>query len=100
IFGLILSPSSHVGPEKAAACLTHLFRLSESRGKEASGLALLVPESIRVIKHPMAASEFLRTEEYKTTIKHFLSENWAQDGRPESVARVALGHSRLVTNGT
>lgn len=83
IFGII-QPKK----ERVENHLSELFRLSESRGKEASGLALEDTNSIRVLKTPFPASDFIKTKEYKENIKNNQSNYFK-----------AIGHSRLVTNG-
>ena len=65
-----------------------LLKLSESRGKEATGLAVKRKESIDVLKLPIGAPDFLRSQSYKE-----FSEN-AFNG-----ALSIMGHSRLATHG-
>ena len=71
-----------------------LFLLSESRGKEASGLAIKIDESIEVLKDPIPARKFIKTNEYKIILNKVLNE---------SVKRQTnfslIGHTRLVING-
>ncbi|MBN1937829.1 MAG: hypothetical protein JW934_24455 [Anaerolineae bacterium] len=74
-----------------------LFRLSESRGKESAGLAVLLTDEIRVLKESVAASTMIRSPEYRSLLDR------AINGRADPAAwpTVALmGHSRLVTNGS
>lgn len=69
-----------------------LFILSESRGKEASGVACLYKEHTICLKKPLAASDIIHLPEYQKILKKYLlsTEN-----------KVAIiGHSRLVTNGS
>ena len=49
---------------KAEELLGALFRLSESRGKEASGLAGVAGDTIRVLKSPVSSKQLMRTKEY------------------------------------
>ena len=83
IFGIIQPKKEHGGSN-----LSELFRLSESRGKEASGLALEDSNSIRVLKTPFPASDFIKTKEYQENLKNNQNNYFK-----------AIGHSRLVTNG-
>lgn len=69
-----------------------LFRLSESRGKEAAGLAGVVDDRIHILKSPVPSSQLMRTPVYKTYVEDVVRR------RSRSVALV--GHSRLVTNGS
>jgi glutamine---fructose-6-phosphate transaminase (isomerizing) len=76
---------------RAEALLGALFRLSESRGKEASGLAGIAGDTIRVLKSPVSSKYLMRTKEYAAYVDDVVR------ARP----RVAtIGHSRLVTNGS
>jgi glutamine---fructose-6-phosphate transaminase (isomerizing) len=69
--------------------LSELFRLSESRGKEASGLALACDSSIEVLKTPFPASELIKSQQYKETLNNNVIVTSSK----------VIGHSRLVTNG-
>lgn len=73
--------------------LAVLFRHSETRGKEAAGLALLNSRQIAVHKDSVSASEMLKTPEYKDFWRRFFDR--ARNG----TGVAALGHARLVTNG-
>ena len=42
-----------------------MFKLSESRGKEASGLAIRFNRSIYVLKEPITSSKLVKTQQYK-----------------------------------
>lgn len=70
-----------------------LMCLSESRGKEAAGLAIMTGRSVRVFKRALPASEMMKTADYNTFINHALC-----DAQNEGFA--VIGHSRMVTNGT
>ena len=77
-------------PSKTEDLLRALFRLSESRGKEASGIAGIAGDVIHVLKSPVPSTELLRTKTYAGYVERVV------DG-PRRVA--VIGHSRLVTNG-
>jgi len=68
--------------------LTELFILSESRGKEASGLAIEDIDSIKVLKTAFPARDLIKSHAYDEALKN--SRN--------NCAKI-IGHSRLVTNG-
>lgn len=93
IFGLILGENSNFDLRKTKPTLDHLFKLSESRGKEASGITLLINNSIYVYKSPKTASDLIQTKDYNNLLKK--TEN---NSLPTSLA--IMGHARLVTNGT
>ena len=86
IFGVVLGAHSSVTAPELRALVDALFRLSESRGREAAGLALVSGDVIRVHKQATSATEMLRTAEY--------------DAVYEGRTRAVIGHSRLVTNGS
>jgi glucosamine--fructose-6-phosphate aminotransferase (isomerizing) len=69
-----------------------LFVLSESRGKEAAGLALQDGADIKVIKEAQSASRMLQRKRYRA-----LMRRTREDRRQRPIT--AIGHSRLVTNG-
>jgi len=75
----------------------NLFRLSESRGKEASGLAVRAGNSITVLKEPYAASKLIRSKSYKNIYNLIKTEGYT--GRSNNIPFAIIGHSRLVTNG-
>jgi hypothetical protein len=73
-----------------------LFLLSESRGKDASGLALLRSSNIFVLKRPMRAKWLIQSSEYATRFENL------QSGKGMNISKgpiVAMGHTRMVTNG-
>jgi hypothetical protein len=68
-----------------------MFRLSESRGKEASGLAVHNQGTLRVYKAPTSATKMLQSMQFD----HFFSEIVTS-----ATGRLSLiGHTRLVTDG-
>jgi asparagine synthetase B (glutamine-hydrolysing) len=88
IFGVVTVGEAY--RDKAEELLGTLFRLSESRGKEASGLAGIAGDTIRVLKSPVSSKQLMRTPAYAAYVRDVVRG-----------ARVAtIGHSRLVTNGS
>jgi len=71
--------------------INKLFILSESRGKEAAGIALHFNDRIEILKQPGYAHALIKTPAYK----NFLSDKKFANIKTFS----AIGHSRLVTNG-
>jgi hypothetical protein len=99
-----LGKDTAITPEVARRSLDELFRLSESRGKEASGAAFLSGGAIRVAKHPIAASDLITRKEYRDALKRVFAERGNGkggngDAGKSSQAIGIMGHSRLVTNG-
>ena len=75
-----------------------MFKLSESRGKEASGLAIRFNKSIYVLKEPITSSKLVKTSEYKNLFNQTL-KNEGYGNCQLQAPLVILGHSRLQTNG-
>ena len=95
IFGLAIKsghPLDGKGFEKA---LKRLFLRSESRGKEAAGVALASTSRLVVHKDSIAASDMLKTPEYQRALDQGLAPYFSAD----EPTLAALGHARLVTNG-
>lgn len=85
IFGIVLGKNSKITSDVLNRYLDDLFILSESRGKEASGLAVLTNNKLIINKQPIPASEFIKQSGYKKMLS--------------PIPWLAIGHSRLVTNG-
>ena len=94
IFGLIATPAAKVRSTDIVAYADALFTLSETRGKEAAGLALRYCDDTVVYKAPTAASKMIRKAEYRDVFARQLP-----DGRILDNTVALIGHSRLVTNG-
>ncbi|MEM7582223.1 MAG: hypothetical protein AAF560_02495 [Acidobacteriota bacterium] len=92
IFGFALPETSTVPEAALRPLVDSLFLLSESRGKEAAGLAFRDQDSIRVFKRNVPASSFLRDPQYRTLFDGL--------GHGDSASLALIGHSRLVTNGS
>jgi glutamine---fructose-6-phosphate transaminase (isomerizing) len=94
IFG-ILSKFGDVDLKSIEHDINKLFILSESRGKEASGLAISYKDSVSILKNPVPASVTLKSEEYQRFFNvSFRNEKLICKGFK------IIGHSRLVTDGT
>ena len=95
IFGLVLGEKSLVQKADFKKIIKRLFKLSESRGKEASGLALLNSNNIHIYKDSLPASKLIKTKTYNDVIDSIPVSNNDILGLPIAL----IGHSRLVTNG-
>lgn len=69
--------------------LKKLFLLSETRGKEACGMAIANTDEISYIKLPITASEFIKKKQFEEILQSELKKGF----------NTVIGHSRLVTNG-
>ena len=93
IFGFFTADGHALSQEQIASYLTALFKLSETRGKEAAGLAVRTGAAIHVHKDSLSASRMLRTPRYQDFLRAAFAD--FTPGKPVSM----LGHTRLVTNG-
>ena len=73
-----------------------MFKLSESRGKEASGFAVRT-EDIQIYKQPTSASQLIKSAEYRKLMGNVLLQASQNNRLIKPFALIA--HSRLVTNG-
>ena len=70
-----------------------LMILSETRGKDASGIAVMQGEKLNIIKKAMSSHELLKDSQFIRYLKENISES--------NTNHIWItGHSRLVTNGT
>ena len=90
IFGAIKPENTKINLATYQNILDKLFVLSESRGKEASGVAVMAGDKISVYKQALPASDLVKKNEYRELIK----KSFSQAGN-----LAAIGHARLVTNG-
>lgn len=95
IFGLITNPESNFKQNDFEAVIKKLFVLSESRGKDASGLMLLTDSNITLLKRSLPASKIVKTKEFVTEVNRFSSH---PRGLGETLG--FMGHARMVTNGS
>ncbi|MBT3238821.1 MAG: hypothetical protein HOK06_03860 [Rhodospirillaceae bacterium] len=100
IFGLIAAKGATCNKTAFHGSLTELFRLSEPRGREASGLVIAAGGEAQVFKRPIAPSKMLASPDFKAFVKSSEAayETDAEGKVTEPFA--AIGHCRLVTNGT
>ena len=96
IWGFVAGDTSTFDISKLKKTLDQFFILSESRGKEASGLALVDKSTITVLKKAVRAKKLIRSEEYGLLLRDF-REKGVEDGRDPIIA---MGHARMVTNGS
>jgi len=92
IFGIIANQGLILKTSELTRAVNSLFKLSESRGKEASGIAIKNNESIFIYKQPTSATEMIASKNYNNIFKKTFKK---RINSPFSI----IGHSRLVTNG-
>jgi glutamine---fructose-6-phosphate transaminase (isomerizing) len=98
IFGIAIGENVTLSTKELMQIVNNIFKLSESRGKEASGLAVRFQDSIHVFKEPITSSKLVKTLKYKDLFSKTLRTQ-AYDGVQLKAPILILGHSRLQTNG-
>jgi glutamine---fructose-6-phosphate transaminase (isomerizing) len=96
IFGIIVKAQSKSSSTNIASALRRIAILSESRGKDSSGLALRIESdhTIQVIKGDVAIRQLLKSKEFDLQLGNCL------DSYKKGNGFSAFGHARLVTNGS
>jgi hypothetical protein len=97
IFGIVLTRDDGITPDLARSLVERLFLCSESRGREAAGLAVFNGTTIDVLKQAGSASDFVRTAKYGELMDRAVAR--LEPGERSAGAVAICGHSRLVTNG-
>jgi glutamine---fructose-6-phosphate transaminase (isomerizing) len=93
IFGGVFGGASPLrGTARLEKVVEGLFRLSESRGKEAAGLAIANHRELTIYKEAVSARKMIHSSAYRACLR-----DTASSERSRSVA--FIGHSRLVTDG-
>jgi len=98
IFGAVIAPDENISPEFVRSVAARLFRFSETRGREAAGIAVHDGDSIRVLKQAGSVDALLNNPKYGAMMDGAL-ESCGRTAVAGSHALAFLGHSRLVTNG-
>ncbi len=94
IFGIVLRENNGFSKNLTINVIKKLFRLSESRGKESSGLAIIDKDYIQICKSNLSAKDMLSLKEFN----NFINKNLKKEKIDEGLT--FIGHTRLVTNGS
>jgi glutamine---fructose-6-phosphate transaminase (isomerizing) len=94
IFGIITKPVLGLSANVLESAMLNVFKLSETRGKDASGALVLLPDQIEVIKSAQRVSHLIAQPEFKQLMAR------AKDSYKAEAAFVVVGHTRMATNGT
>lgn len=99
IFGIIAKANA-TDEELTKKIISELFVLSESRGKESSGIAIrnYALNKIFVTKDDVPATELIRSNDYKNFLNKAFDQLFTNGKNTQPLS--VLAHSRLVTNGT
>ncbi len=100
IFGVVAQENAGFNARSLEQALRSLFLLSESRGKEAAGVAIVNASTVNVLKRPIPASELIKTADYNFTILSPIKSFFKSNGAKQNSSIALIGHSRLVTNGS
>jgi hypothetical protein len=98
IFGVLIGKDVNLSVQELANITSHLFNLSESRGKEASGIAIRVNHSVYIFKEPISSSELVKSDKYQKLFRSKIPTEGYTNGSLNTPFAI-LGHSRLQTNG-
>ncbi len=94
VFGVIATDKCRVSNSNLVKSVNELAKMSESRGKDSSGLAVLNQNSnnLDVYKGPIPITNLIKNKYVNDSIKSGLSKDLKKN--------LVFGHSRLVTNGS
>lgn len=87
IFGIILKKKDVFPNNKLISITNNLYKLSSSRGKDASGIAISTPNQVIVYKESLSPQKFIKTSNYKNL---FLKDD----------IQSLIGQARMETNGS
>jgi len=96
IFGILIKPNTTLSNNSIEYILKKIALLSESRGKDSSGIALRneTEQMIHVFKGDIPIRQLLKSHELKNELKNGIHSFEKGNGF------AAFGHARLVTNGS
>lgn len=96
IFGIIIKNGANSSEKDISGTLRNIALLSESRGKDSSGIAFRNAgnSTINVIKGDIPINQLLQRVEYSNLLSDSLISYNSNNGF------LAFGHARLVTNGS
>ncbi|MDQ3169000.1 MAG: hypothetical protein M3Q55_02540, partial [Acidobacteriota bacterium] len=96
IFGFVSPQGRTLEHARAQSAIRSLIALSEPRGREATGVAVMRAGDVAVYRRPMAPERVLAHPGFQ----RFLDESLPRTSAPDTAGLAVLGHCRLVTNGT
>jgi len=100
IFGIIAKKGASCDKTAFHRSIIELFKLSEPRGREASGLVISSHDDVSIFKRPIAPSSMLRSSDFKSFVKASEAAYKVDGNGATSESYAAIGHCRLVYNGT
>ncbi|HEY4181716.1 MAG TPA: hypothetical protein VGM90_32955 [Kofleriaceae bacterium] len=100
IFGVICASDPRVERQTARDLALALLRFSETRGREAAGLAVHHGTGIEVLKQGGSVSDLLANPKLTTMLEGALDRYDVRRVQSIGPALAIAGHSRLATNGS
>ena len=94
IFGAVATPKSNLDQKDLRKLILAFFRLSERRGKDASGIIAVGSQSFQVYKSPVCASKMIKTKYFCEVLDNALKRY------DEGESFCVSGHTRMVTGGS
>lgn len=98
IFGALVNKNTGCTSAFLNSLLNNLFILSQSRGKEAAGIAIYSDNKADIYKEGVIASTFIRSHGYKQFMDRVFNRI-SVDNIPISEPIAIIGHTRLATHG-
>ncbi len=98
IFGVVFSKDERIERQTSRALVVSLLELSETRGREAAGLAVHDGKHIDVLKQSGSVTEFLASKRLHDVLDRAFDQYQAASANGGSWLAIT-GHTRLVTNG-
>ena len=99
IFGLSVGGHLELTPRILLSTINDLFKLSESRGKEAAGVAICKQDTIKIYKDSVSATSLIHKKTYKKLFERTLNNSDLAKSNGLGQSITIIGHSRLVTDG-
>jgi hypothetical protein len=94
IFGLLATPDCGVDAKHLQSITTDIFAWSETRGKDASGALVVLPNEINILKSAFRVKDLIQKKAFQKVlsdaVKHYSIGS----------SFVVMGHTRMVTNGS
>lgn len=90
IFGWIVGSNANVSNAAFRKGVEELLMLSETRGKEASGVCYVNPDEVKVYKRCVRARKLMHAREFRDVFNSAMAET----------GHMIMGHARMVTNGS
>tara|TARA_B100000900_G_scaffold370996_1_gene349898 strand:- start:10758 stop:12776 length:2019 start_codon:yes stop_codon:yes gene_type:complete len=94
IFGISIKANNQINSDKLKKLTKNFIKLSERRGKDASGFVTIHKNKINILKSPNAASNLMREKKFAEILNNAICSY------KNGSNFVVCGHTRMVTSGT